>query len=95
MRESGTWMTIWDDRILEILREEGPKSVGELTKHPNIRISHSQVSRRCGTLAEHGMLDAFANGVYDITEQGLRYLDGELDAEEIENENNGEGTAQA
>jgi Mn-dependent DtxR family transcriptional regulator len=77
-------MTIWDDRIMEVLREEGPLSVGELTDHDSIRISHSQVSRRCSRLAEHGLLDSFANGVYSLTGQGESYLNGELNADELQ-----------
>lgn len=80
MRRSGKWMTIWDDRILEFLRENGPSSVGELTDSEYIRVSQPHVSRRCKRLAEHGFLDTFANGVYAITERGEAYLDGDLDA---------------
>ena len=46
-------------------------------------------------LAEHGLLNHLGNGVYVITEDGQRYLDGELDAEEIDDNSgeNGEATA--
>ena len=81
MRQSGTWMTIWDDRILEILRDEGPLPVGELSKWGSVRISQSSVSRRCRKLADHGLLHAIGNGVYAITEEGEGYLDEEYDAE--------------
>ncbi|GAB6884752.1 hypothetical protein JCM19583_40050 [Halopiger thermotolerans] len=74
-------MTIWDDRILEIIRKEGPKPVGELTSREGIRISQSSVSRRCQKLAEHGLLLPIGNGVYDITDTGKAYLDEEYDAE--------------
>ncbi|MEY7850886.1 winged helix-turn-helix domain-containing protein [Natrarchaeobius sp. A-rgal3] len=81
MRQSGTWMTIWDDRILEIIRDEGAKPVGELAKADAVRISHSSVSRRCQKLADHGLLLPIGNGVYDITDEGEAYLDEEYDAE--------------
>lgn len=81
MRQSGTWMTIWDDRILEIICEEGPKPVGDLTNREEVRISQSSVSRRCQKLADHGLLQAIGNGVYTITEQGEAYLNEEYDAE--------------
>lgn len=93
MRQSGSWMTIWDDRILEILRETGPMSVGELTDHNFVRVSQSQVSRRCKRLAEHGLVHAYANGVYDISDIGEQYLDGEVDASNLTDaadEHNGE-----
>lgn len=81
MRKSGTWMTIWDDRILETIRKEGAKPVGELAKEEGLRISHSSVSRRCKKLSEHGLLTPLGNGVYTITDEGKAYLDEEYDAE--------------
>jgi len=81
MRQSGTWMTIWDDRILEIIRDEDAGRVGDLTEREAIRISPSSVSRRCKKLAEHGLLTPLGNGVYTITDRGEAYLDEEYDAE--------------
>lgn len=81
MRQSGTWMTIWDDRILEIIRAEDAGRVGDLAERESIRISQSSVSRRCKKLAEHGLLTPLGNGVYTITEEGKAYLDEEYDAE--------------
>ncbi|MFC7239160.1 PhiH1 repressor [Saliphagus sp. GCM10025317] len=81
MRQSGTWMTIWDDRILEIIRSEDAGRVGDLAERNSIRISQSSVSRRCKKLAEHGLLTPLGNGVYTITDRGRAYLDEEYDAE--------------
>lgn len=93
MRQSGTWMTIWDDRILEIIREKGAKPVGDLAKADGLRISHSSVSRRCQKLADHGLLTPLGNGVYTITEEGEAYLDEEYDAEnEVYLNGNGNGS---
>jgi len=74
-------MTIWDDRILETLSNEGAKPVGELSKVDGIRISQPHVSRRCSKLAEHCLVVALGNGVYNITEEGEGYLNEEYDAE--------------
>ncbi|WP_252699464.1 PhiH1 repressor [Natronosalvus vescus] len=74
-------MTIWDDRILEYLRENDGGTVGELTKSESIRVSNAHVSRRCKKLAEHGFLSPIGNGAYVITEIGEAYLDEEYDAE--------------
>ena len=93
MRRSGSWMTIWDDRILEYIQEEGSASPSELEKSGFFRISHSQISRRLRKLAEKNMLDHLGNGIYVITEKGQKYLNEEIDAEEYEADNeNGEGT---
>jgi hypothetical protein len=93
MRASADWMSIWDDRILEFIHENDGGSVGEIADHELIRVSQPHVSRRCGVLAEHGLLRALGNGVYVITGDGIKYLNGELDAEELktEGDENSEG----
>lgn len=88
-------MTIWDDRILEYIQEHESGSASELKDTDYFRVSRSQVSRRLRRLADHGMLRHLGNGVYIITEEGERYLRGDLDAETLESsEENGE-TAQS
>lgn len=84
MRKSGAWMTIWDDRILEYIEEEGSASPSELEKSGYLRISKSQISRRLRKLSKYGMLDHLGNGVYVITTKGEDYLRGDLDAGELE-----------
>lgn len=74
-------MTIWDDRILEIIQEEGPTPVGKLTESDEVRISQSSVSRRCQKLADKGLLLPIGNGVYSITDTGEAYLNEKYDAE--------------
>jgi predicted transcriptional regulator len=74
-------MTLWDDRILEIIREEGSGAPTELSEHDVIQVSRQHVSTRLQKLADHGLLQPLGNGVYVITERGEAYLDGEYDAE--------------
>lgn len=81
MRHSGTWMTLWDDRLLEIIRDEESGSPSQLADREEIRVSRQHVSRRLKKLAQHGLLKALGNGVYVITDKGEAYLDGEYDAE--------------
>lgn len=83
MRKSASWMTIWDDRILEIMREDGPTSPTPLSKHDYIRIGKSGVSKRLNRMREHGLIQELGNGVYSITTTGESYLDGEIDAEKL------------
>jgi Mn-dependent DtxR family transcriptional regulator len=73
-------MTLWDDRILEYALNNEGASVGEMADSDVIRVSQPHVSRRCNKLAENGLLRALGNGVYVITEEGKRYLKGEIDA---------------
>ncbi|WP_373567990.1 winged helix-turn-helix domain-containing protein [Haloarcula sp. H-GB4] len=76
MRKSGAWMTIWDDRIMEFLSENGAASVGDITE--SVKVSNATVSRRCRKLADYALLRPIGNGVYDITERGEKYLNGEI-----------------
>lgn len=95
MRKSADWMTIWDDRIMEVIREEGSGSPTPLSEHDYIHISASQVSKRLKKLSEHGLLDSLGNGIYVTTPDGERYLDGELSVDEIsEKTSNGDESAQ-
>ncbi|WP_204960023.1 phage repressor protein [Salinigranum salinum] len=74
-----------DDLILELLKDEGqypPKLIGEKTdKHPKY------VGRRCRALRDHGLLRNLGRGLYQITEDGELYLEGELDAAEVADTN--------
>ena len=74
-------MTLWDDRILEIIREDGSGAPTELSEHEAIGVSPQHVSRRMQVLREHGLLQHLGNGVHVITDVGEAYLDGEYDAE--------------
>ena len=96
MRKSSAWMTLWDDRIMEIIRDKGPSSASELVKHPYIHVTKSTISRRLNKLADNGLLNRLPNGVYSLTEKGEQYLDGELNVAELEQESeNGDEGAHA
>lgn len=83
MRRSGSWQSVWDDRILEWVRENDEAGTPKQLKESGlIRISQSHIARRCSTLAEHGLLRKIGNGAYVITDEGKAYLDEEYDAEE-------------
>jgi len=88
-------MTLWDDRLLEIIRDSGSGNPSELAENEYIRVTRSQVGRRLRKLADHGLLKALGNGVYIITEEGEQYLDGEIDADELPETTNGDGKASA
>ncbi|WP_396275498.1 ArsR family transcriptional regulator [Haloarcula sp. S1AR25-4] len=83
MRLSGSWQSVWDDRILEWMREnEGTGTPKEIHDSGFVRVSRTQVGRRMKKLAEHGLLTHVGNGAYVITDEGEAYLDEEYDAEE-------------
>jgi predicted transcriptional regulator len=65
-----------DDRILEILGDS------ELILSPaviaiNIDKSRDEVNRRLSVLVEKGMVTRVKRGYYEITEDGVAYLQGE------------------
>lgn len=71
-----------DDLILELLEEEGqfpPKLISDkIDRH------QTYVNTRCIELRDYGLLRNIGQGIYQITEEGEKYLDGELDANELE-----------
>nr|WP_239638553.1 PhiH1 repressor [Halorubrum litoreum] len=71
---------------MEIIQDGGPTSASELDKEDYIRTSRPNISRRLNKLADHGLLHRLPNGVYSLTDKGERYLNGELDAEELNEE---------
>jgi DNA-binding PadR family transcriptional regulator len=81
MRFSGSWQSVWDDRILEIISQEGPSSPKTIKDTGVIHVSKGHISNRLSTMAEHGLLHRLPNGVYSLTEEGEAYLEGEYDAE--------------
>ncbi|MDB9301256.1 PhiH1 repressor [Halorubrum ezzemoulense] len=92
-RRPGSWMSIWDDRILEILSDEGPQTPSKISERDHIRVGSSNISRRLSKLADHDLVDPLGNGVYQITRDGRLYLVGGYDAEtgEMTIEEEGEG----
>lgn len=88
MRKHGDWMAHADERILEFLHEHGNHQPSQITEqlaeigvdmdfHPNY------IGRRCRKLADYGLIRNLGNGVYQITEDGEKYLDGMFDAGEV------------
>ncbi|MBX0286791.1 ArsR family transcriptional regulator [Halomicroarcula sp. F28] len=83
MRLSGSWQSVWDDRILEWMREnEGTGTPKEIHDSGLVRVSRTQIGRRMKKLAEHHLLTHVGNGAYVITDEGEAYLEEEYDAEE-------------
>ncbi|HKL30127.1 MAG TPA: MarR family transcriptional regulator [Natrialbaceae archaeon] len=84
MRLSADWMTMADDRILEYLAEEGTSTPKRMADDARMRFSRSYINARCTELAQRSFVLNLGNGVYQITYRGQQYLDGELDAVEVE-----------
>lgn len=85
MRKPGSWMqNPTDERILEVLDtglELGPTAIGR-----NIDRHRTGVSRRLSVLADYGLVSRVDDGYYEISALGRQYLEGELDANDLEPE---------
>ncbi|MFW6434814.1 MAG: hypothetical protein ACOCY1_00390 [Halovenus sp.] len=72
-----------DDRILDTIESEGnmtPLALSREGEHPRLDISRNWAGQRCRLLVEAGLLERLERGLYGITDDGLAYLRGELDA---------------
>lgn len=88
MRHSGTWQSVWDDRILEWMAEQGDGDAAprELDRCEVIRVSKPQIVRRLARLVEHGLVEKAGKGRYILTDQGEKYLAGEADVSASDDE---------
>jgi len=84
MRLSGDFMVICDDRILEYLSEHETGTPKQMADSGLVRFSRSYITQRAKVLLDHGLIRHLGNGVYMLTDEGQQYLDGELDAAELE-----------
>lgn len=70
-----------DDRILELLDEEGNLTPQAVEDFGGPVAGHA--SDRLPKLAEYGLVTKLSRGLYRITEAGQAYLAGDLDASEL------------
>ncbi|MCL9818379.1 PhiH1 repressor [Natronocalculus amylovorans] len=82
MRKTADWMTQADDRILELIRDEGnltPSAIEHLGGPVR-----QYASERATLLAQYGLLEVVYRGLYRLTDNGHAYLDEDLDANKLE-----------
>ncbi|OIB58038.1 PhiH1 repressor [Natrialba sp. SSL1] len=82
MRQPADWMVPSDDRILELLREEGNLTPQAVEDFGGPVAGHA--SDRLPVLAQYGLVTKISRGLYRITDSGEAYLDEDLDANELE-----------
>jgi predicted transcriptional regulator len=80
-------MVLADERILEYLRANESGSPKKMADSGVVRFSREYINQRCKQLVEEGFLRHLGNGVYVISEQGEKYLDGDIDAQTLEKTN--------
>jgi len=86
MREPADWMTRSDDRILDTIEAEGnmtPLALSSEGERPRLDITRNWAGQRCRLLVEYGLLERLEKGLYGITDDGMAYLEGDLDASEL------------
>lgn len=86
MRPRVEWMTRADDYILEFLNEKTIVATPRVIS-ANIDYSHQYVNERMKPLREHGLVSTTGDGLYEITEKGRAYLAGDLDEEDLHEDN--------
>ncbi len=88
MRRDADWMRQpTDDRILEVLREEGnmtPRAVSKEGEVARVDVSRDYAGDRLRELRRYGLIERVDRGLYRLTDNGEAYLDEELDASELE-----------
>ena len=81
LRKSGEWMTKYDDRILEYLRENETGRPVDIARDDYIYCSASYIGQRLKELKGHNLVADSEGPVYELTEKGSAYLIGAYDAE--------------
>lgn len=83
MRPRVDWMNQTDDRILDLLQESGLElSPAVIAK--NLDYSRSWISRRLSKLSDAGLVRVDEGSYYSITDRGSAYLNGAIQASELE-----------
>lgn len=82
VRQDADWMVPRDDRILELIWEKGNLTPGAIDKFGVTSANHA--SRRCHKMAQYGLLDKIAPGLYGLTDKGEAYLNEQLDASTLD-----------
>jgi repressor of nif and glnA expression len=76
-------MTQADERVLEFLREKDIVASPSVIA-ANIDYTGEYISRRCNKLEDADLLQRVDPTNYRNTDRGVRFLDGELDADEVQ-----------
>ncbi|WP_456298742.1 winged-helix domain-containing protein [Halobacterium litoreum] len=72
-------MQATDDRILEFLESEGRSTPSSMTDEGPYDYHRKTVQRRLSKLMDAGLVERVGRGLYQITNEGQRYLAGQAD----------------
>lgn len=82
MSEREDWMRPGDDHLLALLRNDRKDTCNTIAEQ--LPLTRNEVTERCRTLADHGLVDHLGSDIYTISPLGRKYLDGEVSASELE-----------
>ena len=80
-RQSAEWMKREHERILEFLGSEDMAQPSLIADEVFRKVSAGHVSERLAKLEHAGLVHRVGMDSFDLTSEGERYLDGDLDAE--------------
>lgn len=79
-RKSAFWMTQLDERIMEQLQLEGWSTPSILARERGFSASEDHILERCQMLQYAGLIAPITGDTYELTIDGVHYLDGKIDA---------------
>jgi hypothetical protein len=79
-RKSAFWMKQLDERILEVLEVEGWSTPSILARERGFCASEGHIRERCQMLQYAGLIAPISGDMYELTIEGIHYLDGKIDA---------------
>ena len=82
MRPRVPWMTSADNHILEFLDEKDIVATPQVIA-ANIDYNRLYVNERIRVLAQNKLVEKDDKPLYQITERGRQYLEGELDVDDL------------
>ena len=82
MGEQEDWMRPEDDHLLSFLRTERKDTFSAIAAQ--LPLSRELVAHRCRALAARGLVEHLGSDIYTISPLGERYLDGDLDAADLD-----------
>ncbi|MHC3437914.1 MarR family transcriptional regulator [Natrialbaceae archaeon A-gly3] len=72
------------DYEIMLFFDEHPIQASPKVVAANIDYDRQYVGKRCGTLADADLLESIDTGLYQLTETGRAYLEGDLEMNDLE-----------
>ncbi len=82
-RKSAEWMVQLDERILEKIASEGWSTPTIMEKSIEFSATKGHIRNRCKRLQYAGLIAPIHGEMYELTGEGRRYLNGDLNARHL------------